>query len=40
MVPLYLHLKPAATRPNLKNFIMDPTENSEMWNIKDVDIGD
>jgi peptide/nickel transport system substrate-binding protein len=34
VVPLYLRLKLAATRPDMCNFIMDPTNNSEMWNIE------
>jgi peptide/nickel transport system substrate-binding protein len=38
VVPLYLRLKLAATRPDLVNFIMDPTENSEFWNIEEFDI--
>jgi peptide/nickel transport system substrate-binding protein len=36
VVPLYARLKTAATRPDLKGFIMDPTE-SEMWNIEAFD---
>jgi peptide/nickel transport system substrate-binding protein len=39
-VPLYLRLKLAATRPDMKNFIMDPTANSEFWNIENFDIGE
>ena len=38
VVPLYLRLKLAATRPDMVNFIMDPTENSEFWNIEEFDI--
>jgi peptide/nickel transport system substrate-binding protein len=37
VVPLYLRLKLAATRPDMQNFVMDPTENSEMWNIEEFD---
>jgi len=37
VVPLYLRLKLAATRPDMKGFIMDPTANSEMWNIEEFD---
>jgi peptide/nickel transport system substrate-binding protein len=37
VIPLYLRLKLAATRPDMKNFIMDPTANSEMWNIEEFD---
>jgi len=40
VVPLYLRLKLAATRPDFCNFIMDPTNNSEMWNIEEFDYGD
>ena len=39
VVPLYLRLKLAATRPDMCNFIMDPTANSEMWNIEEFDYG-
>jgi peptide/nickel transport system substrate-binding protein len=38
--PLYLRLKLAGTRPDFCNFIMDPTINSEMWNIEEFDYGD
>ena len=40
IVPLYLRLKLAATRPDMCNFIMDPTANSEMWNIEEFDYGE
>lgn len=39
-VPLYLRLKLAATRPDMCNFIMDPTANSEMFNIEEFDYGE
>ncbi|PJH75078.1 MAG: hypothetical protein CO064_08570, partial [Anaerolineae bacterium CG_4_9_14_0_8_um_filter_58_9] len=39
VVPLYLRLKLAATRPDMCNFIMDPTANSEMWNIENFAFG-
>jgi peptide/nickel transport system substrate-binding protein len=39
VVPLYLRLKLAATRPDMCNFIMDPTANSEFWNIEEFDFG-
>jgi peptide/nickel transport system substrate-binding protein len=39
IVPLYLRLKLAATRPDMCNFFMDPTANSEMWNIEEFDYG-
>jgi peptide/nickel transport system substrate-binding protein len=40
VVPLYLRLKLAATRPDMCNFFMDPTANSEMWNIEEFNYGD
>ncbi len=39
VVPLFLRLKLAATRPDMCNFIMDPTANSEFWNIENFDYG-
>ncbi len=39
VVPLYLRLKLAATRPDFCNFIMDPTVNSEFWNIEEFGFG-
>ena len=39
VAPLFLRLKLAASRPDTCNFIMDPTENSEMWNIEEFDYG-
>lgn len=38
VVPLFLRIKLAATRPQVKGFVMDPTENSEMWNIETLDL--
>jgi peptide/nickel transport system substrate-binding protein len=40
VAPLYLRLKLAATRPDMKNFIMDPTANSEFWNVEEFDYGE
>jgi peptide/nickel transport system substrate-binding protein len=40
VVPLFLRLKLAATRPDMCNFIMDPTANSEFWNVENFDYGD
>lgn len=34
VIPLYLRLKLAATRPDMCNFEIDPTADSEMWNIE------
>jgi peptide/nickel transport system substrate-binding protein len=39
VVPLYLRLKLAGTRPDMCHFEMDSTENSEMWNIEAFDYG-
>lgn len=36
VVPLYLRLRVAASRPDLQGFFVDPTE-SEMWNIEEFD---
>ncbi len=40
VAPLYLRLKLAATRPDMCNFIMDPTANSKFWNIEEFDFGE
>jgi peptide/nickel transport system substrate-binding protein len=40
VAPLYLRLKLAASRVDMCNFIMDPTNNSEMWNIEAFDYGE
>jgi peptide/nickel transport system substrate-binding protein len=40
VVPLFLRLKLAATRIDMCNFIMDPTANSEMWNIEAFNYGE
>ncbi len=34
VVPRYLHLKLAATCPDLKNLMIDPAADSEFWNIE------
>ena len=39
VIPLYLRIKLAATRPDMCGFIMDPTSNSEMWNIEEFGYG-
>lgn len=39
-IPLYLRIKLAATRPDMCNFIMDPTANTEMWNVENFDYGE
>jgi peptide/nickel transport system substrate-binding protein len=38
VIPLFLRIKLAATRPEVSGFVMDPTENSEMWNIETLDL--
>jgi peptide/nickel transport system substrate-binding protein len=38
VLPLYLRLKVAASRPEVTGFIMDPTCNTEMFNIENFDI--
>ena len=38
-VPLFLRLKLAVTRPDMCNFVMDPT-GGEMWNIENFDFGE
>ena len=40
VAPLFLRLKLAATRTDMCNFIMDPTSNSEFFNIEMFDFGD
>jgi peptide/nickel transport system substrate-binding protein len=40
VAPLYLRLKLATTRPDFCNFVMDPTANSEFWNIEEFDYGE
>ena len=37
-LPLFLRLKIAATRPLVRGFLLDPTENSELWNIEAIDL--
>jgi len=39
-VPLYQQIKLAATRPDMCNFIVDPTADSEFWNIEEFDYGE
>ncbi len=38
VIPLFLRLKVAATRPEIRNFNVDPTEASELYNIFELDI--
>jgi peptide/nickel transport system substrate-binding protein len=39
VAPLYARIKLAATRADMCNFFMDPTNNSEMWNIEEFAYG-
>lgn len=38
VIPLFLRLKVAATRPEVLNFNMDATQNSELYNIYEIDL--
>jgi peptide/nickel transport system substrate-binding protein len=38
VIPLFLPLKVAATRPEVLNFRIDPTQNSELHNIYEIDL--
>lgn len=38
VIPLFLRLKVAAARSNVLNFNVDPTQNSEMYNIYELDL--
>jgi peptide/nickel transport system substrate-binding protein len=40
VVPLVLHLKLAASRPDMCGLIMDPTAMNELWNIEEFDYGE
>ena len=40
VVPLVLHLKLAASRPDMCGLIMDPTALNELWNIEEFDYGE
>ncbi|MEZ4643684.1 MAG: peptide ABC transporter substrate-binding protein [Chloroflexota bacterium] len=37
-LPLFLRLKVSATRPEVINFVSDPTQNSELWNLFEIDL--
>jgi len=39
VIPLYMRLKLAVTRPDMCGFIMDSTADSEMWNIEEFNYG-
>jgi peptide/nickel transport system substrate-binding protein len=38
IIPLFLRLKVAAARPGVQNFVVDSTQNSEMFNIYEIDL--
>ena len=38
-IPLFMIIKLAVTRPDMCGFIMDPSADSEMWNIENFDYG-
>jgi peptide/nickel transport system substrate-binding protein len=38
VIPLFLRLKVAAARTNVLNFSVDPTQNSEMYNVFELDL--
>lgn len=38
VLPLFLRLKVAAARPDVLNFGVDPTQNSELYNIYEIDL--
>jgi peptide/nickel transport system substrate-binding protein len=39
VIPLFLRLKVAAARPEVCNFSVDPTQNSELYNIFEIGLG-
>ncbi len=38
VVPLFLRLKLAASRPEVKGVVIDPTQNEDLWNIEVLDL--
>lgn len=38
VIPLFMRLNLAATRPEVQNFILDSTQSTELWNIAEFDI--
>jgi ABC-type transport system substrate-binding protein len=39
-VPLYMRIKVSAMRPDMCGVIMDPSSDSELWNIEEFDYGE
>jgi peptide/nickel transport system substrate-binding protein len=40
VIPLFLRIKFAISRPDLCGLIIDPTSNSELWNLENFDYGE
>ena len=38
IIPLFMRLKLAVIRPTVRNFILDPTQDSELWNLFALDL--
>jgi peptide/nickel transport system substrate-binding protein len=38
IIPLFMRLKVAATRPGIQNFQFDSTQGSELWNLYELDV--
>ncbi len=38
IIPLFMRLNLAATRPEVQNFVLDPTQQSELWNLAEIDL--
>ncbi len=38
IIPLFMRLKVAAARPSIENFVVDPTQRSELWNLYEIDV--
>lgn len=38
ILPLFMRVKVSAARPEVQNFSLDPTENSELWNLFEIDL--
>jgi hypothetical protein len=39
-LPLYLHLKMVATRPDMCGVVVDPSADSALWNLENFDYED
>lgn len=38
VIPLFMRLNLAATRPEVQNFFLDPTQSTELWNLAELDL--